>query len=133
MIGGASDTRPQALPMAAVPASKSAAASGWDALPGLVLQVGADGNAQAANADYRAFFGIGSAALSEADWNWPFSEASRAALRTALAAQQDFTLQLEVAAAGDRRAWLECAGRWNEADRGYLCLLHDVTAATHAQ
>jgi diguanylate cyclase (GGDEF)-like protein/PAS domain S-box-containing protein len=133
MIGGASDTRPQALSMAAVPAPESAAASGWDALPGLVLRVGADGIAQAANAGYRAFFGIGSSAMSEADWDRPFSEASRAALRTALAAQRDFTLQLEVAAVGDRRAWLECAGRWVEADRGYLCLLHDVTAATHAQ
>jgi PAS domain S-box-containing protein len=54
-------------------------------------------------------------------------------LRAALGSRGDFTLQLEAVAAGDRPVSLECAGRWIEADRGYVCLLHDITAATRAQ
>ena len=119
--------------MAAVPAPKASVTPAWDDLPGLVLLVGTDGSVRAANADFCAFFGIDAAALGTADWDWRLTEASRAALRAALAACGDFTLQLEATGAGDRPAWLECAGRWIEADRGYVCLLHDITAATRAQ
>jgi len=119
--------------MAAVPAPKASAAPAWDDLPGLVALIGTDGSVRATNAGFCAFFGIDPKALGTAGWDWRCTEASRTALRAALATRGDFTLQLEATGAGDRPAWLECAGRWIEADRGYVCLLHDITAATRAQ
>jgi len=119
--------------MAAVSAPETRGASVWNALPGLVLLLGADGRARGANDGFRTFFGIEALVPSAHGWERAFSEPSRLALRTALAARRDFALQLEgVAAAGEAR-WLECSARWNADDQGYVCLLHDVTEAAFAR
>ena len=102
IIGGAPDNRQQAHSMAAVPAPQASTAPEWDLLPGLLLLVGADGVARAANAAYCAFFGVDPKAVA-ADWDRPLSETSRTALRAALASRGDFTLQLEAVAAKDHR------------------------------
>ena len=133
MIGGPQDPHQEALPMAAVSISDARRASVWDALPGLVLIVGVDGQAHAANAGFCTFFGIDATALIGDSWEGPFAESSRLAMRSALVARRDFTLQLEAANAMGTACWLECSARWSAVDRAYVCLLHDITAATIAQ
>jgi PAS domain-containing protein len=133
MIGGAPDHRQLALLMAAVPAPKASVATTWDVLPGPVLLVGTDGIARAANADFCAFFGIDPKALEAAGWDKRFSETSRTALRAALAAPSRF----HPAARRDcgRRSSLLARMRraLGRGRRGYVCLLHDITAGTRAQ
>ena len=116
--------------MAAVPAPK--AVTPWDAIPGMVVVLRPDGTALEGNAAFRAF------ARPDADvagrgWEQVLPEASKLALKAALAERVDFRLQLEVVpGAGDAGAF-EWAGRWCPEQQHYVCLLHDMTAASRAQ
>ncbi len=105
----------------------------WDEVPGMLLLVGDDGAARGANAAFREFFGSAAAAVQGHAWEQVFAEASRPALSAALAQRRDFQVQLKIEGAGGGARWVECAGRWLAQERQFLCLLHDITAATLSQ
>ena len=67
-------------------------------------------------------------------WTWSdaLAPASLDALRAALGRRQDFSLALELRAAADGQARLECNAHWLERLGHFVCLLHDVSAAHHS-
>ena len=116
--------------MAAVPAPKFDRRSVWDTLPGMVLVLRDDASAVEANALLRDVFGLGSGPLAGDAWQQLLADATRHSLHAALAQRQDFQLRLELRDPG--RA-LECAACWVAEAAHYVCLLHDVPAASRAQ
>jgi diguanylate cyclase (GGDEF)-like protein/PAS domain S-box-containing protein len=117
--------------MAAAPAPKLAPV--WDAVPGMILRVGADGAALESNAAFRAFLGLAEDAVAGHAWERLLPDASRRVLLEALGERTDFRLQIELLRGSGVAATVECAGHWVDADACFVCLLHDVTAASEAQ
>jgi diguanylate cyclase (GGDEF)-like protein/PAS domain S-box-containing protein len=98
-------------------------ASAWDALPEPIVRLGADGAVHAANVAFHAAFPVGAAR-----WREALTAESRDALQAVLGARADFRLVLRLLPPA-RAAALDCTGRWLPDAEGYLCLLHDVSAA----
>ena len=135
MIGGV-PTTPSELPeqsMAAVPAPETRGMPVWDVVPGMVLLVRDDGTVVETNSAFREFFGLATDAPAGHLWERALPDASRLALHRWLEQRRDFRMQFD-AVRGDRgKASLECAGRWLAEHAHYVCLLHDVSAATEAE
>ena len=108
-------------------------AAAWEALPGMLVLLGADGAALHVNAAFEAFAGRGEAQLRGAQWQDLLAADALAQLRGLLAQQQDFSVALPMARAGGRSGWVEWAARWQATTRHWLCLLRDVSAGKQAE
>jgi len=112
---------------------RSAEASAWDALPGLLLQLDADGSALQVNTAMAAFARREPARLLGRGWQELLDAESRHRLLERLARQTDFTIELQLAGAAGLSAWIEWAAHWQADTRSWLCLLHDVSAGKHSE
>ena len=120
--------------MAAVPASPLPEdVSLWDALPGMVLLLGADGTATHANAEFCAFLGVTYQAVLGPGWRACLGGDSCEALLVRLQRHEPFALELQVQRTPGQPSWVECSARWLTAGRQWVCLWHDRTEAKLAQ
>jgi diguanylate cyclase (GGDEF)-like protein/PAS domain S-box-containing protein len=108
-------------------------APAWDALPGMVLLLGADGQARFANAALAAFAAQPAQALLGHGWRAILTEAARAEFDAVFECSGDFLVTLELRRGEGRTGCVECSARWLSDRSQCLCLLHDVTAGTLAQ
>ena len=119
------------------PAGRRAEASqpDWHALPSPVLVLTTGGDATAVNTAFSHFTGLTAEAAHGAGWRSVIAHEALSPLLEALAAQRDFTLQLELRRDGDgaREAWVDCTARWLPPAQRYLCQLHDVSAVRLAE
>jgi len=95
----------------------------FELLPAAFALLSTQGQVLQANALFRAMAG---SAAERGAW---LSPESAAALLTALAAPQSFTLELQAAAS---ETWLACQGRWDAALAAHACLWQPIAGATLA-
>jgi diguanylate cyclase (GGDEF)-like protein/PAS domain S-box-containing protein len=107
----------------------------WDVLPGMLLRLAEDGRALQVNPEFADFMQTSACEALGAGWLDALESVSREALLEALAQQRDFTLQLRLARTphDPRGRWVDCAARWVAPGRHYVCTLHDVSGARHAE
>ena len=113
----------------------SADHTAWDALPGPVLLLDAQGSALHVNPAFAAFARRDAAHLLGRAWQELLDADSRRGLRAQLAQPADFATALFVSgsAAGEGAAWVEWAAHWQAAAGRWLCLLHDASAARRSE
>ena len=113
----------------------SADHTAWDALPGPVLLLDAQGSALHVNPAFAAFARRDAAHLLGRAWQELLDADSRRGLLAQLAQPADFATALFVSgsAAGEGAAWVEWAAHWQAAAGRWLCLLHDASAAKRSE
>ncbi len=111
--------------MAVLPPVQSEEALLWEALPGLVLLLAADGTALYANRALSEFSGRSAGELLGDGWRGLLAPASCDALLARLAQPHDFEIELDLRdAAAGRAARLRCAARWQSDGVRCTCILH---------
>ena len=113
----------------------SADHTAWDALPGPVLLLDAQGSALHVNPAFAAFARREASHLLGRAWQELLDADNRRELLALLAQPDDFATSFFVSgsAAGEGAAWVEWAAHW-QADAGcWLCLLHDASAARRSE
>jgi diguanylate cyclase (GGDEF)-like protein/PAS domain S-box-containing protein len=116
--------------MASAPAPRLDDNALWAAVPGLLLRLGVDGTLLGSNAMFRACIGADAEAMGGHGWDRALDDGSRLTLHAALLERRDFRLYLELTRVDGCVARVEWTGRWLADSAEYICLLHDVTAAT---
>ena len=113
----------------------SADHTAWDALPGPVLLLDAQGSALHVNPAFAAFARRDAAHLLGRAWQELLDADSRRGLLAQLAQPADFATALFVSgsAAGEGAAWVEWAAHWQAEAGRWLCLLHDASAAKRSE
>ena len=113
----------------------SADHTAWDALPGPVLLLDAQGSALHVNPAFAAFARRDAAHLLGRAWQELLDADSRRGLLAQLAQPADFATALFVSgsAAGEGAAWVEWAAHWQAAAGRWLCRLHDASAAKRSE
>ena len=113
----------------------SADHTAWDALPGPVLLLDAQGSALHVNPAFAAFARRDAAHLLGRAWQELLDADSRRGLLAQLAQPADFATALFVSgsAAGEGAAWVEWAAHWQPEGERWLCLLHDASAAKRSE
>jgi diguanylate cyclase (GGDEF)-like protein/PAS domain S-box-containing protein len=96
----------------------------WDALPGLVLLLTADGAGLYANPALAAFSGRGADELLGDGWHALLAPASRQALLERLAQARDFEIALDLHDAAGHASRLRCAARWQSDGVRCTCIFH---------
>ena len=105
----------------------------WDAMPGMLVVLGADGAAAHANAEFCAFLGVTHPAALGAAWQACLGGSSREALLAALRCHEPFAMELEVQRTQGQLAWVKCTARWLPVHLQWVCLWHDFTDSKLAQ
>lgn len=108
--------------------SLAAAPQGWDVLPLPALELSSDAQALQANQGLAALTGLPTADLLGTGWFAALSPDRRTELFSALAAQQDFSLEVRLLRHDGVKAWVDFDARWLPQSGSFLCLLHDRTA-----
>jgi len=113
----------------------SADHTAWDALPGPVLLLDAQGSALHVNPAFAAFARRDAEHLLGRAWQELLDADSRRGLLALLAQPADFATALFVSgsAAGEGAAWVEWAAHWQAEAGRWLCLLHDASAAKRSE
>lgn len=126
----ASTTTPQPIvqPDEGPARSLAAAPQGWDVLPLPALELSSDAQALQANQGLAALTGLPAADLLGTGWFAALSPDRRTELFSALAAQQDFALEVRLLRHDGVKAWVDFEARWLPQSGSFLCLLHDRTA-----
>ena len=118
--------------MAANPTLPDADAHLWDALPGMVLLLTADGAALKVNDAFCAFAGRPREDLLGHGWSTTLLAASRSALLDRLGRPDDFMLGVELTGAGGAISSLACLARRQGAAEQFTCILHNVREGIQA-
>ena len=98
----------------------------WDALPGMVLLLSADGAALHVNNALCAFTGRAAEALRGHGWWAALNAASRSSLLEKLALPDDFMLGIDLAGADGTFSSVVCSARWQPGREHCTCMLHSV-------
>ncbi len=101
----------------------------WDALPGLVLLLTADGTGLYANPALAAFSGRGADDLLGDGWRALLVATSCEALLLRLAQPHDFEIGLDLHDASGGASRLRCAARWQSDGVRCTCIFHPAAAA----
>ena len=112
----------------ALSAQDDADASLWDALPGAVLLLHADGRALYVNAALCALSGRTPPRLLASGWREALTSASVDALLEQLAQPGDFELDLGLLDAQGRELPMRCAARWQSDGERCTCILQPARA-----
>jgi diguanylate cyclase (GGDEF)-like protein/PAS domain S-box-containing protein len=104
----------------------------WDALPGMVLLLAANGAALNVNDAFCAFAGRSRHELLGHGWSSQLRAASRVALLERLGQADDFMLGLDLAGAGGAVSSVACLAHRQVADGPFTCILHNVQEGLHA-
>lgn len=110
----------------------AAAPQGWDVLPLPAIELNSDAQALQANGAMSALTGLSPQALLGTGWFAALSPDRRAALFGALAAQQDFALEIRLLRHDGVKAWVDLSARWLPQSGSFLCLLQDRTTLQQA-
>ncbi len=110
----------------ALPAQDESDASLWEALPGAVLLLHADGRALFASAALCAVSGRHASQLLGAGWRELLTPASLSALLSHLAQPADFELEIGLLDAQGRQSAVRCAARWQSDGQRCTCILQPV-------
>jgi diguanylate cyclase (GGDEF)-like protein/PAS domain S-box-containing protein len=110
----------------------AAAPQGWDVLPLPAIELNSDAQALHANGAMSALTGLAPQALLGTGWFAALSPDRRAALFSALSAQQDFTLDIRLLRHDRVKAWVEVNARWLPQSGSFLCLMQDRTTLQQA-
>ena len=113
--------------MSALPTPPPAEASAWDALPGVVAALDAEGRLLHASRRWSELFG--SDARPGAGWQERIASEPRAALLAALRGRVDFTLETPVEHPERGVIVVEWCGAWRADRDSHVCLLHDLSRA----
>lgn len=111
-------------------------AAAWEALPGMLVMLDAQGRLLHGNAAFVHFSGRTLDALHGARWQDLLVREQRAPLLEALAAGADFELELPMrcaAPAAEAPGWVQWSGRWQAPGQHWLCLVHDISAGKQAE
>lgn len=111
------------------PEQEAADASLWEALPGAVLLLHADGRALYVNAAMCAAGGRSRAQLLGAGWRGMLTPESLDALLAQLAQPGDFELELDLVDAEGREFPVRCAARWQSDGERCTCVLQQAAGA----
>ena len=109
-----------------LPAQDDADASLWEALPGGVLLLHADGRALYVNAALRSASGRSDAQLLGSGWRDALAPASVDALLARLAQPADFELDLALLDSQGRELPARCAARWQSDGERCTCILQQL-------
>ena len=103
------------------------APEGWEMLPVPAIELSSEGQAVQANRALAEFVGQSLDDLAGTGWFAALSPDRRMALFAALAAQQDFQLEIRMLRHDGVKAWVDLRARWLPQRGSFLCVLHDQT------
>ncbi len=118
--------------MAANPTPTDADVRLWDALPGMVLLLAADGAALKINDAFCAFVGRTREDLLGYGWSISLLAASHRTLLDRLGRLDDFMLGIELRGVGGAVSSLACVARRQAARERFICILHNVGEGVQA-
>ena len=110
-----------------MPARTSSDAA-WEALPLPAMELDPHGAVRRAN---EAFCALDPDAAEGRNWLETLSAATQSRLRSRLAAQRDFTIELQQG--NGSPTWFELSARWLDGIQRYTCVLRDATAERLAE